>query len=1122
MSFFKIYKASAGSGKTYSITREYLLLILKDPQRYSNILAVTFTNKATSEMKNRILQELSIIAKGEKSDHIGAICEETGKPEAYVRKVAHSILSKILKDYSRFSVSTIDSFFQKVIRSFSREVQLHAAYNPELDHQQILSEAVDRLFMELDHNIALKQWLLEYADDRIEQGKKWNFRQELESKGSLIFQEDFKNFGPEIITKLQDREFLKAYIQNLKEVMDSYEHKLTDLATEATNSIKNSTVTAKDFKYGASGVVGTFYKIVDKEQYHFEAGVRTLKAVDDASEWYTAKQRNGVKAEIDALFSDVLNENLKEVLRIMEEESPIYFTAKLILPQLRGIGVMMDIAKHVSDISKEKNLLLLSDSSQLLLSVIEDDSSPFVFEKMGETYKHFMLDEFQDTSKLQWQNFYPLINNALAEGNFSMVVGDVKQSIYRWRNSDWQLLAKKVPYDLKHYSPEDVTLGSNWRSTKNVITFNNTMFHYGSALVQDDFNSDIQNKNIAEETKQELQNLIAEAYQDQFQAYSNTKDIDGLVEIDFIEQGDEDVKKLSMDQMISQIEYYRGLGYKYGDMAILVRKVSEGNLIANTLMDHALQTNNPDLKVVSNDSLYIANALTVQFVLHVLRYLIEPNTLDLASLRGIFIRYIFPALDEFTQNKIRTNSEDGQMTLMLEPTSGFPQTEDEIFNQQEPFSFLFFDQFFSDESVQSLKFRPLYEIVELIINHFHLEKISNEWAYLQSLLDSILDYIRVESADIASFMEWWDQKGCYKTLVLSEDIDAIKIYTVHKSKGLEFKVVMIPFCNWDLYPSTFLPNTLWCHTDTAPFSMLSTIPVQYSGNMSKSLFAPQYYQEKIMGAIDNLNLLYVALTRAEEALWLGIPQPKKKSKTLKSVSDVIGVLVDQMPAMDSEDKEKYVDFSDHYDSEQRHFAFGRLLEQKEEEVAKEIKPQKGFPSAESIKLPTIHIGNYIDKVAIRKNSELFFEIDPSERSQKINYGTMVHKILEKSSNLKEMKNHIRGLYFEGALTQKEKEELENVLKETLELDDVRSWFDGTYQVINERQIVRSGKQGNHRPDRIMISGRDAIVVDYKTGDADVKSHQRQVKGYMHDLESMGFNNVKGYIWYVMEKKVVEI
>ncbi|QZT38411.1 UvrD-helicase domain-containing protein [Halosquirtibacter xylanolyticus] len=1120
MSFFKIYKASAGSGKTYSITREYLLLILEDPQKYSNILAVTFTNKATSEMKSRILQELSIIAKGESSDHLEAICKKLDKPENYVRKVAHSILSRILKDYARFSVSTIDSFFQKVIRSFSREVQLHAAYNPELDHQQILSEAVDRLFMEVDHNLPLKQWLLEYADDRIEQGKRWNFRQELENKGGLIFQEDFKNFGPEIIDKLRDRAFLQGYITELKTVILSYEDRMKEIGSHAVKMIDDSSVALNDFKFGKSGVANTFYKITDKEEYYFELGSRALKAIDDATQWVTATKPNGVKGEIERLFSDGLNDDLKSIMALMETDAPRVYTAKLILPQLRGIGVMMDIAKHVSEISKEKNLLLLSDSSQLLLSVIEDDSSPFVFEKMGETYKHFMLDEFQDTSKLQWQNFFPLINNALSEGNFSMVVGDVKQSIYRWRNSDWQLLAKKVPYDLRHYKPEDVTLETNWRSTKNVITFNNTMFHFGSAIVQADFNEDIESRPIEELFKNDLKQRITEAYQDQFQHYSGKKENEGQVQVEFIPSEEMDSNEASLERMLLQIEHYRNQGYRYGEMAILVRKVSEGNMIANRIMDHATETHNSDMKVVSNDSLYIANALTVQFVIHALRYLIDMNTLDYTSMRGIFLRYIFPSLDAGTQNLIRTNSADGQLSLLLE--NPFPQKEDEIFNCKEVSSFHFFDQFFKEETLESLKFRPLYELVELVINYFHLEKVHNEWPYLQSLLDSILEYSRMESADIASFIEWWNHKGAKKTLVLSEEIDAIKIYTVHKSKGLEFKVVMIPFCNWDLYPSSMLPNTLWCQTEEAPFSSLSTIPVQYSSTMAKSLFAPYYYQEKIMGAIDNLNLLYVALTRAEEALWLGIPQPKKKSKSLKSVGDLIYLMMNSMPAMDSDDRERFIEFGEHFDIETTKFDFGTLPVISTEKESIEEKPTKGFPVASSTQLPEIHIGNYIDKIAIRKNSELFFEIDPSERSQKINYGTLVHQILEKSANHEEMQKQIRTLYFEGALTKEEMDTLTKVLKEALELNEIKPWFDGTYQVINERQIVRSGKQGNHRPDRIMIQGHDAIVVDYKTGDADIKKHQRQVEGYIDDLNSMGFKNVKGYLWYVMDHKVVEV
>ena len=417
----EIYKASAGSGKTFRIVREYLKMVFQRPGAYKNILAVTFTNKATAEMKDRILTDLSKLSSGKPSPHLDYLKNEFHKSEQEIRLTARKILKLILHDYSRFSVSTIDSLFQRLIRSFSREMHLNPTYRTEIDTKQILEEAVDRLFMEIDNNEALRKWMLEYTEENLNEGRSWNLSGDLISRGAELFKEEFKLFSEPLLEKLADKNYLSRYSQALRGIVEQYENKLKRFGKQGLELISTHSLSIDQFKYGKTSFANHFKKLAEG---NFDPpGSRTLDACDNPDAWSKSTDSAHLRGSISSVYDAGLNELLVNSIDVINIEGEIANSAKAILSNLFSFGLLTDIALKVQEVSREKNIVLLNDSTQLLRKVISGNDSPFVYEKMGSVYRNFMLDEFQDTSSMQWQNLKPLIENSLAEGNKSILGG---------------------------------------------------------------------------------------------------------------------------------------------------------------------------------------------------------------------------------------------------------------------------------------------------------------------------------------------------------------------------------------------------------------------------------------------------------------------------------------------------------------------------------------------------------------------------------------------------------------------------------------------------------------------------------------------------------------------------
>ncbi|MBN2519468.1 MAG: UvrD-helicase domain-containing protein, partial [Bacteroidales bacterium] len=888
MSKLIVYSASAGSGKTYKITEEYLRLLFKYPYNFRHILAITFTNKAAAEMKERVINELFKLTNNLNSGYLDLIKNEFKLTEDEVKQKAEFILKLILHNYSHFSIGTIDSFFHRVIQSFVREIGLQMGFELELDNIKVLNEVIDLLFIDVDENETLRNWMVQFTEDKVEEGKSWNLKNDIINLGKEVFKEIFQLFNISIINKLSDKKFLNEYLQKLLKIKNQFENYLSNLGKEALALIENHSLEIVDFSYGKTGFANYFYKIANKSD--FIPGKRVYDALNVVENWYS-KNSEFIK-EIEAVFQAGLNQILVNTVDYYEKNYHEYFTSKQILANFYTLGLLTDISQKIRIYTNNNNLFLLADVAKLLYTIIKDNETPFIYEKTGSYYRHFMIDEFQDTSEIQWKNIKPLVLNSLSENNLNLLVGDVKQSIYRWRNSNWQVLAEELENDFAIQGLDKRLLNYNWRSSENIVNFNNFLFSDASKLLQSQYNDHFKKENGAEELYKES---IITAYQSNIQSIPDTTKKGGLVYFEFIDNKDQDWKDLALKKIPLFIKRLQDKGIRPGETAILTRRRDEGELIANYLYDYTAQKAAEDqtsYEVISDESLFISSSPLIKFIVSVFRYLNNPNdNINKALLLSLFHQYI------------NNNNHD---CISINKNLDFTeQCNIEFFKR-----------------LWDLKFFNLYESVEQIIQKFTLFRFEGQISYLRAFQDLIIDYTRQNIPDKASFLKWWEEEGIFKAIPFTEGIEAIRILTIHKAKGLEFKAVIIPFCDWRIDHNPQQTNIIWCKPNSKPFDELELVPVKYSSILANTIFKDDYFIEKMKVYIDNLNLLYVAFTRAKDVLIATGPDSYKNE--IKNVSDILKCVFEEKRKNDELDTHLVAKLFESYAPDKNYIFYGDL------------------------------------------------------------------------------------------------------------------------------------------------------------------------------------------------------
>lgn len=1128
MSQLKIYKASAGSGKTFRLAVEYMKLALTTDLNYRHILAVTFTNKATAEMKNRIIGELYRLANGHRTVYMEVLTQELRWTSLRVQNQAGRVLKRILHDYSRFSISTIDSFFQRVIKSFNRELGINAAYNVELDEMSILEEAVDRLIHSVEEDPKLLAWLDAFASEKIREGKGWNLKRDILRLGNEIYNETFKSLNEELYAKLNDRTFLRQYREKLGKIIYQYDNKLKTLGTEGLNLMMLEDLTVDDFKSKGSGPAAAFRKM---KEGTFTPNATAIKATTELSAWVTASTKEPLKSRLESFAVEKLMPRMQEAVQLVQSQSRNYITARLISSQLYTLGILVDLRKAVKEICREKGVILISDSGHLLKTVIDDSEIPFIYEKTGSIYSHFMIDEFQDTSGLQWNNFKPLIGNSLAEDNLGMVVGDVKQAIYRWRSGDWRLLSGKLGDSFPAFGAQNEVMKSNWRSYGKVIRFNNTLFRVIPELLQNHIKEELASASIDENP---VDITIPEVYADSVQEVSNAAMANlGYVRVKFLESKKEtkaENEELILSELVNSVKLLQDKGVKANEMAILVRAKHEARLVADLFLEQKGMPENAayNFDILSSESLYIINSEIIAFIISLLTSFLNPDDAVVkAETNYLYYRKIYPQLkrigkepDLQYKEEATAARNDGQLNLNLNfmgksgkaKAAYEPNTLQQFEDLSHPQNDLM--QFVTGKGFQQLVAgKPIQEIIYSLSEKFNLFSLTNELAYLQAFIDQIAIFERTQASELTTFLQWWLLNGERFTIPVSETIDAITVLTIHKSKGLEYTHVFVPFFNWSIHPQSSPDKAplLWCKPETEPFSDMELVPVRYKGDVGNSIFYREFFTEKFNTYIDNLNLMYVVFTRAKAGLWIWASYSNK----LGTVADLLKQAIEQQVFMGSCGlrEEESLELGAHYDTEEELFEIGdiRFPEDRIGENGNGVK---------NVLITDFEFADFRQFLTIKKRGENFFSWDDKSKSG-INNGKLIHEILSLTETTADLDRAIRRIQMEGKMTSEKAVSMKKMLKELLQDPDIKSWFDGTYKVINERNIL-TGPKGLKRPDRIMVGPEGAIIIDYKSGEVESEKYIYQLRSYVRELTNCGFKNVKGYIWYTRTNKRLEV
>ncbi len=1066
-----VYKASAGSGKTFQLVVEYLKLILNNPYNYKHILAVTFTNKATGEMKSRILEQLHQLATGENSGYLDVLQKSGNYSEQFIRQRAGQVLKNILHDYNRFSVNTIDSFTQKVIKSFNRELGISPNFTVDLDNDILLEEATDRMFANINDDKKLLKWLKDYSREKIQNNSSQRLDNDIKKMGAELFRENFQVFFSDDEESIYTRESLSSLVKELQQIKKVFENTLKKKGQEAVVRMNNSNLTAADFSGGKNRSIGTFFlKLSSGQCPNFTKTVRD--SADLSEKWVT--KTNKKREEIIAIAEQELRPLLIDIIAFYDQNLRQYNTALAVLKQARTLGILIDLKEEIQGLLHEKGILPLSNSNILLSKIIGQSDTPFVYEKLGTYYKHFMLDEFQDTSQLQWNNFKPLITNSLSEGHSSLIVGDEKQSIYRWRNSDWNILAEQLDNDFTPEQKKDFTLQYNWRSDKHIIDFNNHIFAAFLNVFEGELFSNIENNELH---IKKFQKIYAAFQQTPGKQSARNE---GFIQVNFTDN--ENFQEESVTRLIEQVKTLQDNNIQAKEIAILIRKNSEGTPIIDGFMKAGENPENSkyELSVLSNESLFLNASKAVLFIIHVVEFLIDPgNPVTKATLLNLWF-------------------------CGLKQDRTAPQSNNE-WQLNKNFETLFDSELGNKIAAAKNKIQlaSLDETITHIASLFGFFKLENELPFIQTLTDKAGELKANLYNDLSNLLLWWNEKG-YKTSVnVNEETNAIRLLTVHKSKGLEYKAVLIPFFNWETQSKKDVQKILWCTPLSAPFNRFPKLPVQADTTMQNSEFASYYYTEKANSYIDTLNLVYVAFTRAKSALFINSPAPKENKDGSFSGSGIEKMLLLALTKVSGEQH-----FRDAFDTEKLIFEYGSI--------------QKEEPSLQDTKTTLIRsyqFSNFNERIKLRLSGE-DFRIEGEKHHSERNTGNLIHEILSEIQTTEDVEVACEKAFLNGKINKKELETTKDTLLKNLQLPEVKHWFDGTLQVLNERNLLTCKQL--FRPDRIMCTNDTAIVVDYKTGEKMPGKYNKQIKGYAQILKDSGFSKVEGYLWYLSDNEVLKV
>ncbi|QKJ61793.1 exodeoxyribonuclease V subunit beta [Flavobacterium sp. M31R6] len=1043
---FAIYDASAGSGKTYALVKEYLKIILTANKNdaYRNILAITFTNKAVHEMKSRIVGSLSEFAKEEPnskaSDLMQDLSVDTGLSIIQIKIKSQQIIKHIIHNYAAFDISTIDKFTHKVIRAFAHDLGLPMTFEVTLDTENLLIEAVDAIIAQAGEDETLTKLLIDFTMEKTDDDKSWDISREILETGKLVLNENNRNE----ITHFHDKsigDFI-AVKEKLIQVCAALEKENANLASELLLLIDKNAIDLKSFSRGT--FPNHLQSITDGK---FNSKNKMFWEFDDIAINKTAKDR----ALIENIIPDLL-QSLSEIYKNFEKRN-FY---KAFLKNITPLSLLNTVSNELTKIQNEQNVLSITEFNAIIHREIQNQPAPFIYERLGEKYSHFFIDEFQDTSEMQWQNLIPLIDNALAGQDDSgqkgtlMIVGDPKQSIYRWRGGKAEQFIELSKDQNPFSNPEKKLehLDKNYRSYSQVIEFNNDFFQ----LLSNEF-SNVDYKDLYENhSRQKINNKVG--------GYVN---ISFLPEIESAEEDEETLDKTALYVLatLNTIQKVVKEGFEYKDIVILTRKRSQGIAVANYLTEQSVP-------LLSSETLMIQNATEVRLIIHILKYL--KNSSDLES-KANFLQYL-------AQNK------QNELPVHDFIAKGMELKEEVTFEK-------WLENCNIELSFQNIRKKSLYEAVEIIISKFlkrdENSKIqSSATAYVQYFLDIVLERDVRNQAGISDFLNYWNKNSEKFSIPSPEGTNAVRIMTIHKSKGLEFPIVIMPFAEEDYNRKP--KDKLWLNSEEQDFDMPKVLvdnssAIEEFGEEASAVYNLKKQEE----LLDNINVLYVALTRAEEQLYV-ISQNVKPRKDGEYPSNMASFFI------------KYLIQQGLYDENQLEYKFGDQT--KLSEKTKHIDTSKNIPVVSDVLNPK--------NIKIAQREALMWG---THQQEAIEFGNVIHEILSFVATKSDVELAINKAIENGLITIFQKDIVHNAIIEIVNHRDLLDHFAEGNEVLNEKTIIQK-EGGTVKPDRIVINrAKEVFLLDYKTGFPNPK-YKYQLENYQMAIEKMGFKVLKKALVYI--------
>ena len=1044
----QIMKASAGSGKTYSLARKYISLLLgsKDRYAYRHILAVTFTNKATDEMKGRILQELYVMASDpERSGYLDWFVPSVFPSAADMQKKAEAVLQDILHDYSAFAVSTIDRFFQQTLKAFSREIGHFASYQVELDKDSLVAESVDRILDSLtEEDGSLLSWLTDNVLEQIEQGGRYSMDANLLDMATRLKssqrQEALEAAGidPE---GGYSKEKLMEIRQRCREIITAFRMEVKSRADRALGILHEAGVDPVESRNKFMKELYTYSELEDGEAVPMPKDSFMKNAVD-SSLWFAKTKAKELLPKV----SPFLEAPLEDFCDLFGKEFEVYNTACILDGQLYGLGVAGELSRTFNDLMKEKNVLCIDDSNTILRDIIDGSDAPFVYEKIGVRYDHYLLDEFQDTARVQWQNFSPLLKESESKGGDNLIVGDVKQSIYRWRGSDWNLLQTNIPDEFPDH--KETVLDTNYRSLSNIVGFNNAFFKAAASVLDAKAGS-------------EVEGPMAGIYFDVEQQVSKADKAPGNVSLTFCP------KEQELEKVYEAVLEAREAGARLSEIAVLVRSNAGGESVAKYLIDKGIA-------VVTDDSLKVKGSVTVRRLVSLMSLADNP---------------------EDTVGGYLARSLDVQI----------PQSCSSLVDMAEGL-------------LRSLKESDAEQVWK------------GEILHIQSFMDSLQDYVSINGNSLRGFLKYWD--GENPSICSPSSGESVRIMTIHKSKGLAFPYVIIPFVeNIILYK----PDSHWCSPDLegTPLEGLAegVYDVSLSSESARTLFAEDYLKENFLQQVDNMNVLYVAMTRPALGMHLISALPPAKC--------VQAVEAGQVPDFKNFSQILYwfmsatdLDVNTVEDGEVTRFDIGSLVDFRSFRKSGDT-GVKDFEMAPGNEFPSIslNIGEGDSETDVRERGRLKYSADSIDffsedgeagisASNRIK-GVVLHEILSRMIVEDDLEMAVRKSLESGDITTEEFGPTVELLSGRLEEIRPQGWFDcSPEEVMNEATLIDTDGQ-MYRPDRVILRGGKITVIDYKFGEH-YRRYEAQLKKYAQIWNRMGYQDVSAFLWYVHTGEVVSV